>query len=58
MEAGEAVRDGVLGVGDCNGVSKLNSGFEVVVGGMAGAAGVLSKAEKSQTSTGAAVDGL
>lgn len=44
----------MLSVGDCSGVSKSNSGL-YVVGGMEKAAGVLSKAEKSQTSTGAAV---
>lgn len=56
-DAGELARDGTVGVGDLDGivgtgdwsgVSKSNSGLEVMVGGMAGIAGELSKAEKSQ----------
>lgn len=56
-DIGDAVLEGPLRVGDCNGVSNSNSGFEVIVGGMAGTIGgvvaagacdVLSKAEKSQ----------
>lgn len=56
---GEPVLEGPLKAGDCSGVSKSNSGFEVVVGGMAGTVGVtgendgarvVSKAEKSHIS--------
>lgn len=55
-DVGEPVLDGPLRAGDCSGVSKSNSGLEVVVGGIAGSVGVagandgvsvVSKAEKS-----------
>lgn len=57
-DVGDPVREGSLRAGDCNGVSKSNSGLEVVVGGMEGSVGVsgakdgarvVSKAEKSHT---------
>lgn len=58
-DIGDPVLEGPLRAGDCSGVSKSKSGFEVVVGGMAGTVGVwgekdgakvVSKAEKSHTS--------
>lgn len=49
-EAGERVLDGGFRAGDGKGVSKSNAGFEVVVGGSAGAADVLSNDEKSHIS--------
>lgn len=54
-DVGDPVLEGPLRAGDCNGVSKSNSGLEVVVEGMAGSVGVMgakdgvsfvSKAEK------------
>lgn len=56
-DVGDPVLEGPLRAGDCSGVSKSNSGLEVVVGGIAGSVGVMgakngvsfvSKAEKSQ----------